>query len=98
MSSIKLVLGDSLVELDKLEANSVHSIVVDPPYEIGFMGKGWDNSGISFSPEIWEKAMRVIRPGGYMLAFSSTRTMHKIATAIEGAGAGWQIRDTICWH
>lgn len=93
---MRLILGDSLEELDKLEANSVHSIVVDSPYEIGFMNRDWDKTGISTTPLIWEKALRVIKPGGYLLSFSSTRNMHKIATAIEGAG--WQIRDTICWH
>lgn len=93
---MRLILGDSLIELDKLEANSVHSIVVDSPYEIGFMTKNWDRTGIATTPLIWEKALRVIKPGGHMLAFSSTRTMHRIATAIEEAG--WQIRDTICWH
>ena len=91
----KLYNNDSLVQLDLLEENSIDSIVTDPPYELNFMGKGWDNAGISFNPEIWQKCYRVLKTGGYLLAFGGSRTFHRIACAIEDAG--FEIRDTIIW-
>lgn len=90
-----LINGDCLKELDKLEENSIDSIVTDPPYELNFMGKGWDNAGISFQKETWEKCLRVLKPGGHLLAFGGSRTFHRIACAIEDAG--FEIRDTIMW-
>ena len=56
--------GDCLEWLDKIDENSVDSIVTDPPYELNFMGKGWDNAGISFQKETWEKCLRVLKPRG----------------------------------
>lgn len=58
----KIINGDMLKELDKLEENSIDSIVTDPPYELNFMGKGWDNAGVSFNKETWEKCLRVLKP------------------------------------
>jgi site-specific DNA-methyltransferase (adenine-specific) len=75
--------------------NSVDSIVTDPPYELGFMGKSWDASGIAFNVEVWQEALRVIKPGGHLIAFSGSRTYHRMAVAIEDAG--FQIRDQIMW-
>jgi site-specific DNA-methyltransferase (adenine-specific) len=75
--------------------NSVDSIVTDPPYELGFMGKSWDASGIAFNVEVWREALRVIKPGGHLIAFSGSRTYHRMAVAIEDAG--FQIRDQIMW-
>lgn len=91
----KLINGDMLQELDKLEECSVDCIVTDPPYELGFMGKSWDNAGVSFQSETWKKCLRVLKPGGYLLSFGGTRTYHRIACAIEDAG--FEIRDTIMW-
>lgn len=90
-----IINGDCLEELDKLEENSIDAIVTDPPYELNFMGKGWDNAGVSFSKSTWEKCLRVLKPGGYLLAFGGTRTYHRIACAIEDAG--FEIRDCIMW-
>jgi site-specific DNA-methyltransferase (adenine-specific) len=59
------------------------------------MGKGWDNAGVSFNKETWQKCLRVLKPGGYLLAFGGSRTFHRIAVAIEDAG--FEIRDTIMW-
>lgn len=87
--------GNMLDELDKLKENSVGSIVTDPPYEINFMGNDWDNRGIAFSVETWKKCLRVLKPGGYLLSFSASRTQHRIACAIEDAG--FEIRDTVMW-
>lgn len=73
----------------------VHSIITDPPYELGFMGKKWDSSGIAFQVTFWEKMYDRLLPGGYLLAFGGTRTYHRMAVAIEDAG--FEIRDSIHW-
>ena len=90
-----LINGNMLIELDKLEENSIDAVVTDPPYELNFMNKGWDNSGISYQKETWGKCLRVLKPGGYLLAFAAPRTQHRIACAIEDGG--FEIRDTIMW-
>lgn len=123
MSKIRLINGDSLIELDKLEPNLVDSITTDPPYHLtsivkrfgkkgsapakegkdgsfqrlskGFMGKEWDGGDIAFTPEIWEKCLRVLKPGGYMLCFGSPRSYHRMAIAIEDAG--FEIRDCMMY-
>jgi DNA modification methylase len=75
---------------------SVDSIVTDPPYLIGFMGKGWDAAdGIAGQPEVWAECLRVLKPGGHLLAFGATRTYHRMAVAIEDAG--FEIRDSLHW-
>lgn len=91
----QLYQGNMLEVLDLFPCNFVSSIVTDPPYELNFMGKGWDNSGIAFQKETWEKCFKVLKPGGYMLVFGGSRTFHRIACAIEDAG--FEIRDTIMW-
>jgi hypothetical protein len=79
----------------QLPDNYVDSIVTDPPYELGFMGKGWDGSGIAYNCEVWENAYRILKPGGHLLAFGGTRTWHRLAVAIEDAG--FEVRDSIAW-
>ena len=91
----KILQGDCLEWLDDLEENSIDCIVTDPPYELNFMGKGWDNAGVSFKKETWQKCLRVLKPGGYLLAFGGTRTYHRITCAIEDAG--FEIRDCVMW-
>ena len=81
--------------MKEMPDNSVDSIVTDPPYELGFMGKSWDSSGIAFNIEVWQEALRVLKPGGHLLAFSGSRTYHRMAVAIEDAG--FEIRDQIMW-
>jgi site-specific DNA-methyltransferase (adenine-specific) len=78
-----------------MQSESVDSIVTDPPYELGFMGKSWDASGIAFNIEVWQQALRVLKPGGHLIAFSGSRTYHRMAVAIEDAG--FEIRDQIQW-
>jgi site-specific DNA-methyltransferase (adenine-specific) len=95
MGEVKLLLGDCLDKLKELEDNSVDSVVTDPPYEIGFMGKGWDDSGIANNPELWKEVLRVLKPGGHLLSFSHSRTYHRQAVAVEDAG--FEIRDQIMW-
>ena len=81
--------------MKEMPDNSVDSIVTDPPYELGFMGKSWDASGIAFNIEVWQQALRVLKPGGHLIAFSGSRTYHRMAVAIEDAG--FEIRDQIQW-
>jgi len=78
-----------------LEAESVDAVVCDPPYELGFMGRKWDASGIAYDLEVWRQALRVLKPGGHLLAFSGSRTYHRMACAIEDAG--FDVRDQIMW-
>jgi site-specific DNA-methyltransferase (adenine-specific) len=87
--------GDNRDVLKAMEDNSIDSIVTDPPYELGFMGKSWDASGIAFNTEVWQECLRVLKPGGHLLAFSGSRTYHRMAVAIEDAG--FEIRDQIMW-
>lgn len=74
---------------------SVDSVVTDPPYELNFMGKGWDNTGIANDPTLWADVLRVLKPGGHLAAFSASRTYHRMACAIEDAG--FEIRDSLMW-
>ena len=70
-------------------------ILCDPPYELGFMGKSWDSSGIAFDTEMWADILKLLKPGAHLLAFSGSRTYHRMAVAIEDAG--FEIRDMIEW-
>lgn len=87
--------GSNLDVLPTLDDCSVDSIVCDPPYELGFMGKSWDSSGIAYSVELWRECLRVLKPGGHLLAFGGTRTWHRLAVAVEDAG--FEVRDSIAW-
>ena len=92
---MKLINSDCIEAMKAMPDNSVDSIVTDPPYELGFMGKSWDASGIAFNVEVWREALRVLKPGGHLIAFSGSRTYHRMAVAIEDAG--FEIRDQIMW-
>lgn len=87
--------ADCLTFMKGIPDNSVDSVVTDPPYELGFMGKSWDNTGIANNPDMWKECLRVLKPGGHLLAFSGTRTYHRMASAIEDAG--FEVRDMIEW-
>lgn len=87
--------GNNLDILPTIPDNSIDSIVTDPPYELGFMGKKWDASGIAYSVDLWTECLRVLKPGGHLLAFGGTRTYHRMTVAIEDAG--FEIRDSIHW-
>ncbi|AXQ51338.1 DNA methylase [Mycobacterium phage Adahisdi] len=95
MRNVDLRLGDCRDILTELEDASVDAILTDPPYELGFMGKKWDNSGIAFDVEMWEQCLRVLKPGEHLLAFGGSRTWHRLTVAIEDAG--FEIRDSIAW-
>jgi DNA modification methylase len=85
--------GDCLDVLKTLPDCSVDSIVTDPPYGLSFMGKRWDYDVPAI--EIWAECLRVLKPGGHLLAFAGTRTQHRMAVRIEDAG--FEIRDLIAW-
>ncbi|AXH68079.1 DNA methylase [Mycobacterium phage Target] len=95
MRNVDLRLGDCRDILTELEDASVDAILTDPPYELAFMGKKWDGSGIAFDVEMWEQCLRVLKPGGHLLAFGGSRTWHRLTVAIEDAG--FEIRDSIAW-
>jgi DNA modification methylase len=90
-----LHLGDCRTVLATLDDASIDAIVCDPPYELGFMGKAWDNSGIAYDVTVWQQCLRVLKPGGHLIAFGGSRTYHRLAVAIEDAG--FEIRDQIQW-
>lgn len=93
--SYELHLGDNREVLRSIPSDSVDSIVCDPPYELGFMGKKWDSTGIAYDVTLWAECLRVLKPGGHLLAFGGSRTYHRLAVAIEDAG--FEIRDCIMW-
>jgi hypothetical protein len=90
-----LYLGDCRALLRWLPDCSVDAVITDPPYEIGFMGHGWDASGIAFDREVWREVLRVLKPGGHAVAYGAARTYHWLACAVELAG--FEIRDMVPW-
>jgi site-specific DNA-methyltransferase (adenine-specific) len=95
MGNVTLLCGDVCEVLAGMADASVDSIVTDPPYELGFMGKTWDSSGIAYKVAMWRECLRVLKPGGHLLAFGGSRTYHRLASAVEDAG--FEIRDQIMW-
>jgi DNA modification methylase len=93
VSAFTLHHGDCLDVLRTMPDNSVDSIVTDPPYGLSFMGKKWDYDVPA--TEVWAECLRVLKPGGHLLAFAGTRTQHRMAVRIEDAG--FEIRDMIAW-
>ena len=93
MNSVQIHVGDCLDALREMPDGSIDSIVTDPPYGLSFMGRRWDYDVPSV--EIWAECLRVLKPGGYLLAFAGTRTQHRMAVRIEDAG--FEIRDMIAW-
>lgn len=87
--------GNVLDILPTLPSDYFAGSLSDPPYELGFMGKKWDSSGIAFNPAFWTEMYRVLAPGAYVLAFGGTRTFHRLTCAIEDAG--FEVRDHIMW-
>jgi len=85
--------GDCLEVLKTLPECSVDAVVTDPPYGLSFMGKKWDYDVPAV--EVWQECLRVLKPGGHLLAFAGTRTQHRMAVRIEDAG--FEIRDLIAW-
>jgi DNA modification methylase len=87
--------GDLFDVLPTLAAESVDACVTDPPYELAFMGKAWDGTGVAFSVATWVEVLRVLKPGAHLVAFGGTRTFHRLTAGIEDAG--FEIRDCLSW-
>ncbi len=90
-----IIEGDILDGLEQLEDESVEAIVTDPPYELNFMGKSWDNAGVSFRAAPWRACLRVLKPGGHLVVFGGTRTHHRMWVAVEDAG--FEVREMLLW-
>jgi hypothetical protein len=96
---VRLYVGDCVEVMQEMDAESVDAVVCDPPYSLWFMGKEWDR----YAPpqfaawcEAWAReALRVLKPGGHLLAFGGTRTFHRLTCGIENAG--FEIRDCLSW-
>ena len=86
--------GNSEQVLKGYADQSFDSVVCDPPYLIGFLCKDWDKGNIDLTG-VFKECFRVLKPGGYLLAFTATRTYHRIATMIEDSG--FEIRDMLTW-
>lgn len=95
MTTNELMLGDAREVLKTMASASIDAIVTDPPYELSFMGKAWDGTGVAFDVGLWAECLRVLKPGGHLLAFSGSRTSHRMVCAIEDAG--FEVRDTLMW-
>jgi len=95
----EIVHGDCIQEMKQMQEESVDAVVTDPPYGLAFMGKSWDEfepkEFQEFSRKWGEQALRVLKPGSYLLAFSGTRTYHRMVTGLEDAG--FEIKDQIDW-
>lgn len=93
MNRATVIHGDCLYVMTGMGENTVDAVVCDPPYGLGFMGKHWDH-GVP-SKDVWAQCLRVLKPGGHLLAFAGTRTQHRMCCNIEDAG--FEIRDMIAW-
>ena len=90
---ITLHTGDNREILKQYPDNHFDSVCTDPPYGLAFMNKKWDYSVPS--KETWEEVLRVLKPGGHLISFSSSRTYHRMAVNVEDAG--FEIRDQLQW-
>lgn len=89
----QIINNNNIDHLKTISDNTIDSIITDPPYGIEFLGKDWDkNTG---TIECWKECLRVLKPGGHLLAFSSARTYHILATNIQEVG--FDIRDQLMW-
>lgn len=104
---VRVLAGDCRRIMAELPDCSIDAAVCDPPYHLtapgsgkggragGFMGKSWDATGVAFDPATWVEVLRLLKPGGHLLAFGGTRTWHRLAVAVEDAGL--EVRDSIAW-
>jgi len=95
MTDVRLETGDCREVMSAYEESTFTACVTDPPYELGFMGKDWDQAGVSYDSETWRAVLRVLKPGAFLLAFGGTRTYHRMTCAIEDAG--FEVRDCMMW-
>lgn len=90
-----IYLGDCREILPHLEPDQFHAVVTDPPYELGFMSKRWDGTGVAYDVKTWDAALQVAKSGAHLLSFGGSRTYHRMTCAIEDAE--WEIRDCLMW-
>ena len=90
-----IYLGDCREVLPQLEPEQFYAVVTDAPYELGFMGKRWDGTGVAYDLKTWKSILQVAKQGAHLLSFGGSRTYHRMTCAIEDAG--WEIRDCIMW-
>ena len=93
---VRVYAGDCIEVMRGMEAESIDAVVCDPPYGLDFMGRAWDTGAVAFAVETWTEALRVLKPGGHLLAFGGTRTYHRLTCAIEDAG--FEVRDCLSWN
>jgi site-specific DNA-methyltransferase (adenine-specific) len=97
-SNVEVRIGNCL-DLIETDENIYDAIVTDPPYSIALHGYDWDSTDLSFSASLWERLIRVLKPGGYIAFFAASRLYHRAAMACEKAGfnihpfLGWRFRD-----
>lgn len=92
----RLLHGDVLSFARHYHGEPFHALICDPPYELKFMGRKWDSTGIAFRPETWAALAELLHPGAFGMTFGGSRTWHRIACAIEDAGM--VIHPTVfCW-
>lgn len=94
-SSVQILNCDARDLIARLPNDFLDSCVTDGPYELGFMGKAWDSTGIVFDVSFWREVLRVLKPGAHLLSFGGTRTWHRMVCAVEDAG--FEIRDSLHW-
>ena len=92
---ITFIDSDILAWADTYHGPKFHALLCDPPYELAFMGKSWDASGVSFQPSTWAALAQHLLPGAFLMAFGGSRTYHRMACAIEDAGL--VIHPAISW-
>jgi site-specific DNA-methyltransferase (adenine-specific) len=97
MKKIEIINKDCIEVLKEYVANGIFfdAIITDPPYELNYMSKNWDNTGIAFSPELWNLFFTVLKPGGFIAAFAASRLYHRIACA--GENAGFKVYPMLNW-
>lgn len=95
MQTFTLLNKDCYEAIKDMKDNSIDAIITDPPYDINFMGKGWDKNSLITNVDFWKECLRVLKHGGHLLAFGHSRTSHRMVSAVEEAG--FDIRDTIMW-
>ena len=91
--SVQIYQGDCREQMHHIDPSTVDSVVTDPPYGLSFMGNAWDYDVPDV--EVWKQCFRVLKPGGYLLAFFGSRTYHRGVIPIEDAG--FEIRDQMMW-
>ena len=86
MRTVQLWHGDCLERLQDFKPDSVDAFILDPPYDIAFMSRDWDDNDVLRNDKIWRACLRVLRPDGFFKAFAATRTYHRLCRTIKTVG------------